>query len=122
MRKESIYDKMTNAEREVANLLKELKIQWSYEQPIFVWDENKRPRVWAPDFFLLHLGIYLEVCGSQTFDYSYRRKIFDRNGYSVVFLHLFKKDDSWKKYLCFQLHRFNFKRSKTMARLSPERI
>ena len=52
MRKESIYDRMTNAEKEVANVLKELKIQWSYEQPVFVWDENKRPRVWAPDFYL----------------------------------------------------------------------
>jgi hypothetical protein len=120
MQKESIYDKMTYAEKEVASELKRLGIQWSYEQPVFVWDENKRPRVWAPDFYLLHLSIYLEVCGSQIFDYSYRRKIFDLNGYSVVFLHLFKKGDSWKKYLRFQLYRFNFKRSKVIARLSPE--
>jgi len=48
--KELIYDRMTNAEREVANELKHLGIQWTYEQPVFVWDENKRPRVWAPDF------------------------------------------------------------------------
>ena len=51
---------MTQSEKEVANLLKELGIQWSYEQPVFVWDENKRPRVWAPDFFLIHFGIYIE--------------------------------------------------------------
>jgi len=50
MQKESIYDKMTYAEKEVASELKKLGIQWSYEQPVFVWDENKRPRVWAPDF------------------------------------------------------------------------
>jgi hypothetical protein len=36
MRKESVYDRMTNAEREVANVLKEFGIEWSYEQPIFV--------------------------------------------------------------------------------------
>ena len=47
--KESIYDKMTNAEKEVAQLLKELGIQWTYEQPLFIWDENNRPRVWTPD-------------------------------------------------------------------------
>ena len=41
---------MTRFEKEVAILLKELGILWSYEQPVFVWDENKRPRVWAPDF------------------------------------------------------------------------
>lgn len=48
--RESIYDQMTNAEKEVAKLLKEMSIKWVFEQPIFVWDENKRPRVWAPDF------------------------------------------------------------------------
>jgi len=48
--KGSIYDKMTSAEKEVAYLLKEMGIRWRYEHPVFVWDENKRPRVWAPDF------------------------------------------------------------------------
>ena len=76
MQGESVYDKMTNAEREVADLLKDMGIRWSYEHPIFVWDENKRPRVWAPDFYLTSFGIYLEVCGSEHFDYDYRRKIF----------------------------------------------
>ena len=50
MQNESIYNRMTHAEKEVANLLKELKIQWFFEQPVFIWDENKRLRVWAPDF------------------------------------------------------------------------
>jgi len=58
MQRKSIYDKMTNAEREVAALLKDLGIKWSYEHPVFVWDEHKRPRVWAPDFYLIHFGIY----------------------------------------------------------------
>jgi len=70
MQKELVYDRMTNAEKEVANVLEELKIQWSFEQPIFVWDENKRPRVWAPDFYLIPFGIYVEVCGSEKFDYD----------------------------------------------------
>ena len=64
----SIYNRMTNAEREVAVLLIEMGIKWSYEHPVFVWDENKRPRVWAPDFYLVHFGIYVEVCGSKDFD------------------------------------------------------
>ena len=48
--KESIYENMTRCEKEVAKMLKKMGIQWLYEQPVFVWDENKRPRVWAPDF------------------------------------------------------------------------
>ena len=93
--RESIYEKMTNAEREVAELLREMGIKWSYEHPVFVWDENKRPRVWAPDFYLTNLGIYVEVCGSKDFNYEYRRKIFDTNGYRVIFLHLYKDKPKW---------------------------
>jgi len=106
MQNESIYDKMTNAEKEVANVLKEFGIQWSYEQPVFVWDENKRPRVWAPDFYLVSFGIYLEVCGSERFDYEYRRKIFNQNGYKVIFLHQYKDLSKWKNHLLKYLKLF----------------
>ena len=41
MKTESVYDQMTNAEKEVALLLRDLGIKWSYEQPVFVWAENK---------------------------------------------------------------------------------
>lgn len=111
MQRESIYDRMTNAEKEVASVLKEFGIQWSYEQPVFVWDENKRPRVWAPDFYLIHFGIYVEVCGSKKFDYEFRRRIFDRNGYRVIFLHLYKNTDKWKKHLLGYLQLFTHYRN-----------
>ena len=99
MHKESIYDKMTNAEKEVAELLKDLGIKWAYERPVFVWDENKRPRVWTPDFYLIPFGIYIEVCGSKEFDYEYRRKILDKNGHNIIFLHLYKDVNKWKNHL-----------------------
>ncbi len=112
---------MTNAEREVARLLKEMRIQWSYEHPVFVWDENKRPRVWAPDFYLLHFGIYVEVCGSEEFDYGYRRRIFDDNGYRVIFLHLYKETNKWKNHLLMYLELFtNYRKYKLYKILEKE--
>jgi len=105
MQRVSIYDKMTNAEREVAELLKNLGIKWSYEHPVFVWDENKRPRVWAPDFYLVQFGVYIEVCGSDKFDYKYRRNIYNENGYDVIFLHLYKESDRWKYHLLSYLEK-----------------
>jgi len=98
MQKESVYDRMKNAEREVANVLKEFGIRWSYEQPVFVWDENKRPRVWAPDFYLIHFGIYIEVCGPENFNYEYRKRIFNINGHKVIFIHLYKGSNKWKNH------------------------
>lgn len=99
MQNESIYDQMTRSEKEVAKLLKKLGIIWSYEKPVFVWDENNRPRVWTPDFFLIQFSIYVEVCGSKDFDYEYRRNIYEENGLNVIFLHLYKETDKWKEHL-----------------------
>lgn len=103
--KESIYDNITRCEKEVANVLKNMGIKWAYEKPVFVWDENMRPRVWAPDFYLIPFGIYVEVCGSANFDYEYRRKIFDNNGYRVIFLHLYKETSKWKSHLMIYLEK-----------------
>jgi hypothetical protein len=41
----------------------------------------------------------VEVCGSEKFDYDYRRKIFDKNDYNVIFLHLYKEKDKWIYHL-----------------------
>ncbi len=106
MQKESIFDRMTNAEKEVANALKKFGIQWSFEHPVFIWDENKRPRVWTTDFYLISSGIYVEVCGSEKFDYEYRRRIFDKNGYRVIFLHLYKETIKWQNHLLSYLRLF----------------
>ena len=62
---------MTTEEREVADVLKEMGVKWRYEHPVFVWDDHNRPRMWAPDFYLIPFGIYLEVYGSRDFDYDY---------------------------------------------------
>ena len=105
---------MTRSEKEVADLLKGLGIKWSYEYPVFVWDENKRPRVWAPDFYLIPFGIYVEVCGSKKFDYEYRKKIFDNNGYNVIFLHLYKGTNKWKNHLMNYLEIITNYRSKKL--------
>jgi len=47
---QSIYERMTHSERKVADVLKRLGIRWSFEQPVFIWGENKRPRERTPNF------------------------------------------------------------------------
>jgi len=96
---DSIYADMKRSERQVANYLKKLCLWWVYEFPVFVYDEKKRPRVWAPDFYIPKLGMYIEVCGSEDFNYEYREDIYRKNGYYVIFLHLYKEREKWKNYL-----------------------
>jgi hypothetical protein len=95
----SIYDGMSNAEKEVAAYLQEIDLWWQYEQPLYVLDEKERPRVWTPDFYLPELGVYIEVCGSDKFDYEYRAKVYAKNRIPIIFVHQFKQDLNWKGYL-----------------------
>ena len=89
----------TKGEKQVADYLKELGLFWVYEFPIFVYDEENRPRVWTPDFYIPKLGMYIEVCGSKDFDYKYRENIYRKNGYHVIFVHFYKEQRKWKNYL-----------------------
>lgn len=95
----SIYDDMTDAEMQVASFLKELGLKWVYEFPVFVYDEKERPRVWTSDFYIPKLGVYIEVCGSEDFNYKYREEIYQKNGYYVVFLHIYKQTRKWQSFL-----------------------
>lgn len=96
---DSVYSDMTDLEKQVADCLRALDLWWVYEFPVFVYDEKKRPRVWTPDFYIPKLGMYVEVCGSEDFDYEYREKMYRKNGYYVIFLHLYKERKRWKNYL-----------------------
>ena len=111
MHNDSVYSRMTNAEKEVVMVLKKFGIQWSFEQPVFVWDADGRPRVCTPDFYLKQFGVYLEVCGSQDFDYEYRKRVFSKNGYCVIFLHVFKGTSLWEDHFKRYLHHFLARRN-----------
>ena len=52
---------MTYPEKKVAEYLRKMNIEWVYEQLMFVWDDDGRPRVWTPDFYLTQFGIYFGV-------------------------------------------------------------
>jgi hypothetical protein len=106
----SVYFGMKESENQVADFLKELNLWWRYEFPVFVFDEKERPRVWAPDFFIPKLGIYIEVCGSKNFDYKYREKIYKKNRINVIFVHFYKNRTKWKNFLVKRIKEIEEKR------------
>ena len=112
----SVYGGMTACESEVAAYLKKLKLYWKFEFPIFVYDERNRPRVWTPDFYLPKLNMFIEVCGSENFDYTYREGVYKKNGFLVVFLHLYK-GEQWKSFLIkrmMEIEEYRHKETKKM--------
>lgn len=113
----SIYSDMKRSEKEVANYLKELGLYWIFESPVFVYDERERPRVWTPDFYIPALGMYIEVCGSERFDYKYREGIYNKNGYLVIFIHFYKEREKWKTYLMRRIEEIEGARHDEVIRL-----
>jgi len=119
---ESIYSGMTASEKEVAQYLKELGLQWMFESPIFVYDEKDRPRVWTPDFYIPKLGMHIEVCGSEKYDYEYRDRIYQNNGYYVIFIHAYKHAQQWKKHLLKKLMEIEEQRHDEVMKIIGNRI
>jgi len=118
----SVYDDMTDSEKQVADYLEELGFWWVFEFPVFIHDEKKRPRVWTPDFYLPKLGMYIEVCGSQDFDYSYRERTYGDNGYYVIFVHLYKEQREWKNYLVKRIIEIEEQRHSEVLKMVRHRI
>ena len=110
MKLDSIYEDMEDSEKQVAEYLREIDLWWWYEYPVFVYDEKKRPRVWTPDFYIPKLGMHIEVCGKAREDYEFRERIYQKNGYHVIFLHLYKERKKWKNYLIKRIMEIEEKR------------
>lgn len=90
-----VYDDMSKAELIVCDFLKEMRVFWVYEQPVFLSDDMGRPRIFAPDFFLPEFGIYLEVMGNPNKpDYERRQNIYEKNNIPIIFIAPFH-DKSW---------------------------
>ncbi len=119
---ESVYADMTGPEKEVAKHLKRLGLWWQYEAPVFVYDEKGRPRVWTPDFYIPKLGMYVEVCGSQKHDYTYRETIFIKNGFPVIFVETYKEADRWKNYLVAKIKEIEDRRHDEVMKMIGSRI
>lgn len=120
----SIYKKMTEPEREVATYLKERDLWWIFEFPVFVYEENDRPRLYSPDFFIPKLGLHIEVCGSEEFDYDHRKRVYRKNGITVVFLHYYKRPNQWKQYLAKRVEEIEKQRkieAKKLELANPEK-
>lgn len=104
MQNDSIYDKMSNSEKMVADFLQDLSLWWVYEHPVIVKDEGDRLRTWYPDFYLSEMGIYVEVCGAnRKRDYDRRKKIYRHNKVPFIFVETFKPERYWKFYLLSRL-------------------
>ena len=92
-----------------------------YEVPICVHDEEGRLRIWYPDFYLPKLGIYIEVCGTERGrkEKIRRKHVFEENEIPVVFLHYYKSDKDWGRYLESEINSIERGRLYESKKLKP---
>jgi hypothetical protein len=100
---QSVYGKMTGAERLVAKFLTENDLWWEFHQPVSIHDEADLARIYYPDFYVPRLSVYVEVCGAERAEYERRRMVYEKNKIPIVFVQTYKDGDKWKKYLLKRL-------------------
>ena len=77
---------MTNAEKMVADYLKENGYTLTYETSVPIVDDRELDRIWHPDFLINELGLHVEVCGAdRPNDYQWRKKIYKKNDVPILF-------------------------------------
>lgn len=117
MNKIQATEKMTNSEKEVAQFLDLMGVEWAFEYPVFLKDDKERPRLWTPDFYLPEIDVFVEVCGSEDFDYEYRRKMYDKNKVCVVFVHKYKESEKWQEHFKDKIKEFTFDKYEKMWKI-----
>jgi hypothetical protein len=116
-----LYPDMTFAERRVAGYLNWLNIGWIYEQPVFVADNEGRPRLWTPDFYLPDFGMYVEVIGRPGVDYPYRRQVYANNNIPVLFVQV-ADDQHWMGNLISDICSIHEHRSELLGQILAPKL
>lgn len=102
-------------EQKIADVLSKYGIPFKYESPTLVQDEQQKPRIWYPDFFLPTHGIYIEyygLRGSPSYD-SFRLKkdqVYREQGLEVIAIDPLVPDHKLDSYLINQIYRVQARR------------
>ena len=119
----SVYEKMTQGERETADFLTSLGVYWKYHQSVTINDEEDLQRIYYPDFFLPQFGVYIEVCGAdRKEEYDRRRKLYFKNNIKIIFVETFKDCRKWKMFLLSSLFKIQVERMSLLYSIAEEMI
>lgn len=112
---EDSYNFKSEGERTIAEVLNKYRIDFKYEWPILIRDDEKKLRIWYPDFFLPKYGVYLEYFGYENnteYDNGRKRKekIYNEMKIDVISIDSKIGDNQLESHLINQLYRIQTKR------------
>ena len=93
----------SKGESEIAKLLKSLDIEFEYEFPIAVVDNDNKTKIWYPDFYLKEYQIVIEYFGMYEHNKQYRENTEYKKGVykncGIQFLPVYHIRKNWQEYI-----------------------
>ena len=73
-------------EKEIADLLKEHDLKFTYRQPTYLYHSDHRPAIASPSFTIHSLGKLIVDYSplKNTFDMDYKQKMYDQNNLDAI--------------------------------------
>jgi hypothetical protein len=100
----------SRGENWIGSFLKEAGIKFHYEYPVVIVDDDKKVRIWYPDFWLPELNIVIEYFGMMN-DEQYReaaeKKLQTFKKLNVDFIgvntNMIQLDKNWEKFIIMEI-------------------
>ncbi len=94
----------SEGERRIAYFLNDNEIRYQYEPGVLVHPEDRKPRIWYPDFYLPEFGTYIEyygLKGKRNYDCGIKRKetTYAKMGLDVIPVYPWTFTEDWKGYI-----------------------
>lgn len=99
----------STGEKKIAQFLKDEKIHFLYEYPLAITDEDRKVRIWYPDFWLPELNIIIEYIGMKgkgDYDRASFRKKKVYNALKIDFIEISPGliiKGNWKRFIAMKI-------------------
>ena len=109
----------SRTEHRIAYFLRNNQIRYQYEPGTLINSENKKTRIWYPDFYLPDYGVYLEyygLAGKKDYNNGIKTKeaAYKRTGLDVIPMYPWMLTENWQGYLMNELKRTALRRYKNL--------
>lgn len=110
----------STGEYEIAKFLSSLEIEFEYEFPIAITDEDKT-KIWYPDFYLKEYQVVVEYFGMYNHNENYKdmadhkKNVFKNCG--IQFVPIYHINKNWQEYLLKSILSHQEMKAKKMKKL-----
>lgn len=106
----SLQELKSRGERFIAQFLNDSGIKYHYEYPIIIIDEDKKQRIWYPDFWIPELSIVIEYFGMVD-DEQYlelvkkKEKVYHALNINFIGVsnHMVQLEKNWEKFIIMRM-------------------